>query len=113
MKNFDYDLKGCMKEYFVEHPEIPAKKENQTPKKEKQEVLYIVVTDKATASKSTKNLVKETEGVKEKRKGHRKRVPMSVKLCSLCPVRYRFVSKLQEHMKQAHNVDLFVCKVSL
>ncbi|CAH2242559.1 jg8131 [Pararge aegeria aegeria] len=45
-----------------------------------------------------------------KKKG-RRRNPMEYKRCSQCPVRYRFVSKLKEHMKEEHGIDLFVCQV--
>ncbi|XP_023954547.1 zinc finger protein 121 [Bicyclus anynana] len=46
-----------------------------------------------------------------KKKRGRKRNPMEYKCCSKCPVRYRFVSKLKEHMKEEHGIDLFVCQV--
>lgn len=48
---------------------------------------------------------------KEKRK--RKRNPMEYKMCSRCPIKYRFVRKLKEHMKEEHGVDLFICKVNI
>lgn len=41
----------------------------------------------------------------------KKRGPMTHKLCSRCPVKYRFAAKLKEHMKLAHDIDLFICKV--
>lgn len=44
-------------------------------------------------------------------KRRRKRVPMAYKLCSRCPIKYRFAAKLKDHMKLEHNVDLFICKV--
>ncbi|XP_026743429.1 zinc finger protein 684-like [Trichoplusia ni] len=44
-------------------------------------------------------------------KRRRKRGPMTLKLCTRCPVKYRFAAKLKEHMKLEHKVDLFVCKV--
>ncbi|KAI8433609.1 hypothetical protein MSG28_015628 [Choristoneura fumiferana] len=47
----------------------------------------------------------------EKVKQRRKRGPMSYLFCSKCPVKYRFVAKLKEHMKTEHNIDLFVCQV--
>lgn len=47
----------------------------------------------------------------DKEKKKRKRNPMEYKMCSRCPIRYRFVRKLKEHMKEEHGVDLFVCKV--
>ncbi|XP_046974258.1 zinc finger protein 484-like isoform X1 [Vanessa cardui] len=53
--------------------------------------------------------IPETSILKKKKK--RKRNPMEYKMCSRCPVRYRFVRKLKEHMKEEHGVDLFVCKV--
>lgn len=49
----------------------------------------------------------------EKVKKRRKRRPMSYLFCSRCPVKYRFVAKLKEHMKLEHNIDLFVCQVSI
>lgn len=51
------------------------------------------------------------ENNKTKRK--RKRIPMNYIMCSKCPVRYRFVAKLKEHMKAEHNIDLFACMVCL
>lgn len=44
--------------------------------------------------------------------GRKKRMPMDFIKCKLCPIKYRFVSKLKEHMKTDHNIQLFVCKVS-
>ncbi|XP_075987976.1 zinc finger protein 711-like [Anticarsia gemmatalis] len=44
-------------------------------------------------------------------KTRRKRLPMTHKLCSKCPVKYRFAAKLKEHMKVAHDIDLFICKL--
>ncbi|KPJ17566.1 Myoneurin [Papilio machaon] len=41
----------------------------------------------------------------------RRRNPMSYMNCSQCPVRYKFVSKLKEHMKSEHDIDLFVCSI--
>ncbi|KAJ8707975.1 hypothetical protein PYW08_010341 [Mythimna loreyi] len=41
----------------------------------------------------------------------RKRGPMTLKLCSRCPVKYRFIAKLKEHMKSEHDVILYVCEV--
>lgn len=41
----------------------------------------------------------------------RKRGPMSYKLCTRCPVKYRFITKLKQHMLMDHNVTLYVCKV--
>lgn len=43
----------------------------------------------------------------------RKRGPMSLKLCTRCPVKYRFIAKLKEHMRVEHNVVLYVCEVCL
>ncbi|KAF9405723.1 hypothetical protein HW555_013660 [Spodoptera exigua] len=47
----------------------------------------------------------------ERLKKGRKRGPMSFKMCSRCPVKYRFITKLKQHMMMDHNVTLFVCKV--
>jgi hypothetical protein len=41
----------------------------------------------------------------------RKRNKMSWKACSLCPIEYRFVSKLQKHMWAQHGIVLYTCKV--
>lgn len=41
----------------------------------------------------------------------RKRNLMEYKKCSQCPIQYRFVRKLKEHMKEEHSIDLFVCQV--
>lgn len=48
---------------------------------------------------------------REKQKERKKRLPMTHKLCSRCPVKYRFAAKLKEHMKLEHDIDLFICKV--
>ncbi|CAH2098849.1 unnamed protein product [Euphydryas editha] len=56
-------------------------------------------------------VLKEIPETSDKNKKKRKRNPMEYKMCSRCPVRYRFVRKLKEHMKEEHGVDLFVCKV--
>lgn len=61
-----------------------------------------------------KNAVRETvTDDSEKVKQRRRRGPMSYLFCSQCPVKYRFVAKLKEHMKTEHNIDLFVCQVSI
>lgn len=46
-----------------------------------------------------------------KGKPKRKRGPMTYKSCRMCPVKYRFTSKLQQHMKLDHNIVLYVCKI--
>lgn len=51
--------------------------------------------------------------VREVTKLRKKRDPMVYRKCSKCPVKYRFIAKLKEHMKADHNIDLFVCKVSM
>lgn len=43
----------------------------------------------------------------------RKRGPMTLKLCTRCPVKYRFIAKLKEHMKLEHDVVLYVCEVNV
>ncbi|XP_045507792.1 zinc finger protein 672-like [Colias croceus] len=48
---------------------------------------------------------------KSKIKIRKKRKPMSYKSCSQCPVKYRLLGKLKEHMKTQHNIDLHICKV--
>ncbi|XP_059047946.1 histone-lysine N-methyltransferase PRDM9-like [Achroia grisella] len=47
----------------------------------------------------------------EEKKKRRKREPMTYKKCSQCPIKYRFIAKLKEHMKTEHNISLFVCKI--
>ncbi|KAL0810505.1 hypothetical protein ABMA28_010627 [Loxostege sticticalis] len=44
-------------------------------------------------------------------KKRKKREPMTVKQCTRCPIEYRFISKLQEHMKTEHGVILYACKL--
>lgn len=51
--------------------------------------------------------------VRQVTKMRKKRDPMVYRKCSKCPVKYRFIAKLKEHMKTDHNIDLFVCKVSM
>lgn len=51
--------------------------------------------------------------VRQVTKLRKKRDPMVYRQCSQCPVKYRFIAKLKEHMKTDHNIDLFVCKVSM
>lgn len=98
-----------MKEYVVEQQDpMPAYKK-------KRDDIFVIVkkedTDKVTVKAKRHVDKKRTINVIENVKLRRKRDPMTVKQCSLCPVKYRFVSKLQEHMKQEHGIDLFVCKV--
>ncbi|KAM3968916.1 uncharacterized protein ACR2FA_002119 [Aphomia sociella] len=45
------------------------------------------------------------------KKQRRKREPMTYKKCSQCPIRYRFIAKLKDHMKAEHNITLYVCKI--
>lgn len=60
------------------------------------------------------NLLQEIPDFNENKvKRKRKRNPMEYKMCSQCPIKYRFVRKLKEHMKEEHGVDLFVCKVCI
>ncbi|KAJ0170466.1 hypothetical protein K1T71_013837 [Dendrolimus kikuchii] len=44
-------------------------------------------------------------------KQRRKRSPMNYKNCTHCPVKYRFLTKLKHHMKNDHNIDLYICKI--
>lgn len=57
------------------------------------------------------NVRKPTTKIKTDKKRKRKRNPMTYKMCSKCPVQYKFIGRLKEHMKTKHNIDLFVCKV--
>lgn len=44
-------------------------------------------------------------------KTRKKREPMVYISCMHCPVRYRFLSKLKEHVKKVHDEDIYYCKV--
>ncbi|XP_026764916.2 zinc finger protein 57-like isoform X2 [Galleria mellonella] len=54
---------------------------------------------------------KEINSYNGEKKQRRKREPMTYKKCSQCPIKYRFIAKLKEHMKADHNISLFVCKI--
>ncbi|KAI5633442.1 hypothetical protein NE865_13850 [Phthorimaea operculella] len=139
-KYFDYDIEACLiEEYFedqdsVEHVEI--KKEmnefhiiNTKTKNKKQKKyndnLIVAIEEKGQQQYYTVGengqfvLVSEKEDSKPfkqvcispKQKVRRKRDPLDYTHCSRCPVKYRFLSKLKGHMKAAHDVDLFICKI--
>ncbi|XP_072933962.1 uncharacterized protein [Epargyreus clarus] len=57
------------------------------------------------------NESKNTEKINYLPKRRRRRNPMDYKSCSRCPIKYRFVAKLKEHMKTDHNIDMFYCKI--
>ncbi|CAH2061940.1 unnamed protein product, partial [Iphiclides podalirius] len=63
------------------------------------------------SSSEVNEALKESLPSNNRAKRKRKRNPMSYIMCSKCPVRYRFVAKLKEHMKAEHDIDLFVCTV--
>ncbi|CAK1549383.1 unnamed protein product [Leptosia nina] len=50
------------------------------------------------------------KGVTKKRRRW-KRKPMTSIVCMQCPVKYRFLGKLKEHMRMEHGVDIHICKV--
>lgn len=59
-------------------------------------------------------LIVLTSDKKEQQLGpkiRKKRLPMEYRKCPLCPIKYRFMSKLRDHMKLLHNVELYTCKV--
>ncbi|XP_030032086.2 zinc finger protein 2 homolog [Manduca sexta] len=120
--NFDLDGIGTTETY-----EMPVKK-SVTPKtdddvvvvvQENGELLFykildngqMMLLDEYERQKYDDVLSKSAKVVGTKKKQRKKRGPMSYKCCTLCPVKYRFVAKLQTHMKVGHNVNLFVCKV--
>lgn len=47
------------------------------------------------------------------KKSRRKREPMSTKKCPYCPITYRFIAKLKEHMRTDHGIILYACKVCI
>ncbi|CAG5059884.1 unnamed protein product [Parnassius apollo] len=69
----------------------------------------LIPLDENSTSKLSEVLKSSLPNNKIKRK--RRRNPMSYIMCSKCPVRYRFVAKLKEHMKAEHDIDLFICVV--
>lgn len=71
-------------------------------------VTKLQVTSK---NEDSLNKLKPTSKIKTDKKRKRKRNPMTYKMCSKCPVQYKFIGRLKEHMKTKHNIDLFVCKV--
>ncbi|RVE53821.1 hypothetical protein evm_001483 [Chilo suppressalis] len=52
-----------------------------------------------------------TEQMPKKRVHKKKRGPMTWKKCSKCPIEYRFVAKLKEHMWLEHETLLYSCKI--
>ncbi|CAG9132968.1 unnamed protein product [Plutella xylostella] len=55
--------------------------------------------------------VEQNGGTINVKKVRKKRSPMLYQKCSQCPVRYRFTTKLRDHMKTDHNIDLYICKI--
>lgn len=130
-KNFDYSLEGCVQEHFVKkeaHNKVDNPRKSNfhnskliTEEKEDSddENLVVIVSENKngkcflqkhiTASRKFESNSIQKEHIKKERK---KRIPMAYRKCSKCPVRYRFTAKLKEHMKQEHNIDLFICKVN-
>ncbi|XP_063630713.1 myoneurin-like [Cydia splendana] len=78
----------------------------------------LVLVDKVEEKKymkmfgySDKVKIKVEAETAQKSKKRKKRKPMTFMFCSQCPVKYRFGAKLRDHMKNEHNIDLFVCRV--
>ncbi|CAG9790046.1 unnamed protein product [Diatraea saccharalis] len=51
------------------------------------------------------------EEMPRKRVHKKKREPMTWKQCTKCPIKYRFVAKLREHMWHEHGILLYSCKI--
>lgn len=95
-----------------------------TDKETDDEVIVIVKDGKAVSYRIQNGVFHEVDDsgdesddenvlmiVNEKKR--KKRDPMVDISCMHCPVKYRFLSKLKDHVKKVHNVDIYYCKVSL
>ncbi|XP_026324605.1 zinc finger protein 879-like [Hyposmocoma kahamanoa] len=126
--NFSLDLYGST----VMDQEVSVKKEHVDIKnnsksfqndddnivvvvKENGEPLYYKMNSNSTlelvSADKNEKIKDEVQKVRQVSKLRKKRDPMVYRKCSKCPVKYRFIAKLKEHMKTDHNIDLFVCKV--
>lgn len=85
--------------------------------KENGEPLYYKMSSNNTfelvSVDKNEKIIDKVLKVRRVNKLRKKRDPMVYRKCSKCPVKYRFIAKLKEHMKTDHNIDLFACKVSL
>nr|XP_034837559.1 zinc finger protein 287-like isoform X2 [Maniola hyperantus] len=114
----------CIKDYLSQIPDSNVSKTNVLPDSNvnKTNVLpdsnvnktSVLLDSKVKLNhllKSNVNKLPVLRNSEVKKKKCRKRNLMEYRQCSQCPVRYRFVRKLKEHMKEAHGIDLFVCQV--
>lgn len=76
-------------------------------------MCYKVGTDNMLELVPKKKVKNKMVKIREGNKLRKKRDPMVFRKCSKCPVKYRFIAKLKEHMKIEHNIDLYCCKVSI
>ncbi|XP_045781318.1 zinc finger protein 141-like isoform X2 [Maniola jurtina] len=103
----------CIKDYLSQIPDSNVNKTNVLPDSNvnKTKVLLDSKVKFSQLSNSNINKLCVLRDSEVKKKKCRKRNPMEYRQCSQCPVRYRFVRKLKEHMKEAHGIDLFICQV--
>lgn len=59
-----------------------------------------------------KNVINSIKDMRPK-KLRKVRSPMGYIQCNHCPIKYRFRSKLKDHMKADHGIILYICKVNI
>ncbi|XP_053620543.1 zinc finger protein 2-like [Plodia interpunctella] len=117
--DFDYNLDGVLKQVNSEAnvPKGVVKKEKQ----EEEDTIVIIksenglqtfykpLLDGSLVQINMEN--KKPNVVTTEKKMRKKREPMLFKQCSRCPIKYRFVAKLKEHMRTEHGIVLYACKI--
>lgn len=79
---------------------------------------FVEISNKDALKCSWRVDVSNEDVVPKKRKPYvkkiqdrKKRSLMEYITCTKCPIKYRFVSKMREHMKTDHDLDIFICKI--
>lgn len=129
---YDFNLHSIGKEMEIVENNIVKKEMIETVEKDDNDDVVVIIQDNGepafyrTLPDGTLQELEGSEVEKYRKKFNasvavdkkedrikkgRKRGPMSYKLCTRCPVKYRFITKLKQHMLMDHNVTLYVCKV--
>ncbi|XP_013199211.1 zinc finger protein 236 [Amyelois transitella] len=114
--DFDYNLDGVLKKGALNmksESQLESKKE--VVDKDDDHIVIIkseggLQTYYRPLPDGSLAMIKMEKQLQAERK-RKKREPMTFKQCTRCPIKYRFVAKLKEHMKMEHGVILHACKI--
>lgn len=113
--NLNFDSVGSLNSTHQDDDYIKFDSTNR----EDDNILLVVKKDKESDDENSDNLPNSMLNSDDdmvvivNEKVRKKRDPMVYMTCSRCPVKYRFVAKLRDHMKTVHDIDLYYCKVCI